>query len=1178
MESHKALLEDISIVQLSKDILLKEGIGALSQAYEDELLNGIPEFENLPLKLVAVLEIADIIETIRTEIDTDIWCEVVIEPLLEQESLSYQMQPMVMFQPRRKRLYFWGKALPSECKGHLKNQQTSTLTQSDHRNFIRNQEYVDHYGNVDLTFQHWFTIVCAQKADVVLDPIIIPNDGVSNVQFTFAEFLYKLLEKITPTRLFQISDARLEGGDFFNETVLGVSNGNLEFNAGLSWHRVVSTSSLYDTDTRHELAKLAMKATGSSGDRTALFDNDGENKSKLSLYNFESVGDLFFGFCDDLLFKPQVELPILDDIQLHVTFRKGTGLHTPNSADNRNGTVGWAMTTRWLFINPFTAYLGAGPVRGVYSYPLQDVTDYAPRTTWLGKVTGAQPVTTEESGILAVGANVGTAIDDFAPDIEGSGLVTFGGSRIGAKDVDFTTMFGFVGQSRDNDDKFADDPRGPEILILDNDDTWVYARSIAIIPSVGGVISSTSYAYLRALQLGFLWSNGSAIVEFDSVGIGMEPSDLRDFDIDDFGDFPMYRWMVLNPGLLIKGRNAGEFVLFSTKRTPGEIELGESHHRFIMIGSISDTSPLITMPPPDIHDDPTIDPPPEILGAEPICGAYDLTFTVAVNETCIEKTEILFDGILKQTGTGVNPDTSGTNFIGATITIDFCNQIPGPHTFQVKVYTCDGRVISDMWLFTSSDTCCSTGGTPPLPHGKIMVGDSGDLAAAVDMGGDASIADDGTVTIAADAITTPKIIDDAVTTPKIADGAVTTAKIGPGVATESYADSAAVTAAAAALSSAESYSDAGDAATLAAAASYADAGLAGKLGTGLTNGKILIGNGSNVATAQTPTGDVTIDNAGVTAIGANKVTTTTIANDAVTLPKISDIATLTVLGNNTGGSTSPLELTVAQLKTMLGYSVGYTRTDVDMNSNGSAAVNDDVVDTLIAVSSKPAIPQYTRVMISGDFPVNAYVAEWMVIVAIGGRNTDAANSRTINWRFTLNGTDIGSTDDSRAIGANGYYTFAGSFMASAIVAGDTIGVKLWGSAINTLDYRAVTIYVMPRIISPPSGSMLTYVSGTGFARSGQLNGAIAGATYLTSAAPAFTPTFGDRVIGGGTLFGTTITANNPLTFGSRHGVYAFNALTSNNNYASNTLSSLIMQAVPLSALLRYFTVYTPSIT
>jgi hypothetical protein len=46
---------------------------------------------------------------------------------------------------------------------------------------------------------------------------------------------------------------------------------------------------------------------------------------------------------------------------------------------------------------------------------------------------------------------------------------------------------------------------------------------------------------------------------------------------------------------------------------------------------------------------------------------------------------------------------------------------------------------------------------------------------------------------------------------------------------------------------------------------------AGGLSNTLTNGNIFVGNASNLATGVTPSGDVTITNAGVTAIGANKV-------------------------------------------------------------------------------------------------------------------------------------------------------------------------------------------------------------------------------------------------------------------------------------------------------------------
>ncbi len=48
----------------------------------------------------------------------------------------------------------------------------------------------------------------------------------------------------------------------------------------------------------------------------------------------------------------------------------------------------------------------------------------------------------------------------------------------------------------------------------------------------------------------------------------------------------------------------------------------------------------------------------------------------------------------------------------------------------------------------------------------------------------------------------------------------------------------------------------------------------------LANGKILIGDAAGKAAAKTPTGDVTVTNEGVTAIGAGKVTSTMLANGA----------------------------------------------------------------------------------------------------------------------------------------------------------------------------------------------------------------------------------------------------------------------------------------------------------
>lgn len=82
----------------------------------------------------------------------------------------------------------------------------------------------------------------------------------------------------------------------------------------------------------------------------------------------------------------------------------------------------------------------------------------------------------------------------------------------------------------------------------------------------------------------------------------------------------------------------------------------------------------------------------------------------------------------------------------------------------------------------------------------------------------------------------------------------------------------------------------------------------GKLTTTLANGKVWVGNGSSVATAVTPSGDVTVDNAGVTTIGTAKVTLAMMAN----------MATGSLIYRKTAGSGVPEVNTLATLKTDLG--------------------------------------------------------------------------------------------------------------------------------------------------------------------------------------------------------------------------------------------------------------------
>lgn len=70
--------------------------------------------------------------------------------------------------------------------------------------------------------------------------------------------------------------------------------------------------------------------------------------------------------------------------------------------------------------------------------------------------------------------------------------------------------------------------------------------------------------------------------------------------------------------------------------------------------------------------------------------------------------------------------------------------------------------------------------------------------------------------------------------------------------------------------------------------------------TTLLSGKIILGNGSNVATAVTPTGDVTISNAGATTIANDAVTTVKILDSNVTAAKLASdsVTTVKILDSN----------------------------------------------------------------------------------------------------------------------------------------------------------------------------------------------------------------------------------------------------------------------------------------
>ena len=131
-----------------------------------------------------------------------------------------------------------------------------------------------------------------------------------------------------------------------------------------------------------------------------------------------------------------------------------------------------------------------------------------------------------------------------------------------------------------------------------------------------------------------------------------------------------------------------------------------------------------------------------------------------------------------------------------------------------------------------------------LTDGRILVGNGSNVPVGVAVSGDVTMANTGAVTIANDAVEQAMIADDAVGADQLAANAVVNASVAAGAAI-----------------------------TLA------------KLEP-LDNTKIIVGNGSNVATEVTMSGDVTIANTGAVTIASGAVETGMIADDAVDADKL----------------------------------------------------------------------------------------------------------------------------------------------------------------------------------------------------------------------------------------------------------------------------------------------------
>jgi len=349
-------------------------------------------------------------------------------------------------------------------------------------------------------------------------------------------------------------------------------------------------------------------------------------------------------------------------------------------------------------------------------------------------------------------------------------------------------------------------------------------------------------------------------------------------------------------------------------------------------------------------------------------------------------------------------------------------------------------------------------GNLTLANGSIYIGNVSGQAIGVTPTGDVLITNAGLTTIQPNAVTTGKILDGTILAADLADGAVTTTQILDGtIATIDLADNS-VTGAKIPIDAVNGtklsltgeaagsmmYFNGTDWVNLGVGTNNQQLKITtgvpawatdNSLSTTLASGQIFLGNVSNVATAVTPTGDVTITNAGVATIANNVVTTGKILDGTILAADMAD-------GSVTTGKLADAGITEIKI--------------------GNQQVTVDKIATNSIIEAKIQDGAITSVKISDGTIVNADISATaeIVVTKLGNGTNDQlirTNGTNVEW-FTPTFATTSSAVGGDLSGTIADAQIIANAVTSAEIADNAVGnSELTDNAVNTAELTDVAV-------------------------------------------------------------------------------------------------------------------------